>query len=73
MKITIDATPQEFAELIFELVDCDVKVVYGDDADDEDEDEPIVVDITDLYTKKEYKNFLTRLRKLIAEQKKQTT
>lgn len=26
MKIMIDATPQELAEFIFELVDCDVEI-----------------------------------------------
>lgn len=36
MKITIDATPTELAELIFALVDYDVDV---DDDDEEEEDD----------------------------------
>lgn len=36
MKITIETTPQELAELIFNLVDCDVEVDDDDDTDDDD-------------------------------------
>lgn len=41
MKITIETTPQELAELIFALVDCDVEVEedeeeeFGTDDDDD--------------------------------------
>ena len=33
MTIKIDATPQEVAELIFELIDCDVEVDDDHDLD----------------------------------------
>ena len=36
MKITIDITPAELAELIFALVDCDVEI---DDDEEEEFDE----------------------------------
>lgn len=36
MKITIETTPQELAELIFALVDCDVEVEDEEDEFDED-------------------------------------
>lgn len=39
MKITIETTPQELAELIFNLVDCDVEV----DDDDGDTDDDAVI------------------------------
>lgn len=51
MKITIETTPQELAELIFALVDCDVEIDDGEDEDDEpegliddDDDEKISLD-----------------------------
>lgn len=45
MKITIDATPAELAELIFALVDCDVEV--DDDGEDEDDEPEGLIDDDD--------------------------
>lgn len=51
MKITIETTPQELAELIFALVDCDFEV--GDDEEEEfDEERKLTaVEVADIVMK----------------------
>ncbi len=45
MKITIETTPQELAELIFNLVDCDVEVEDDEEEEfdtDDDADDAVI-------------------------------
>lgn len=53
MKITIDATPAEIAELLFILVDYDVDVDEDDEDEDDDEDDE---DDEDVPRTKVFKN-----------------
>ena len=62
MKITIETTPQELAELIFNLVDADFEV------DDDEEDEDDTDDDADDTEKDTRDQFIVQLLYKVLEQ-----
>lgn len=66
MQILIDCTPDELAETIFKIVDCDVEI---DDEDDDEDD-----DVTYLSSAAKRDRLLIQLlSELLAAREKQTT